>query len=366
MFRENRSHPATQLRFQALHEIAAEARSRLPRNIWDYMRGATETETTAKRNRMAIDSLALRPRVLRDVQGISLSSRFLGADLELPLTFAPIGSLESFDPEGGAAAARAAARHGMMTTLSSVSAPGLEETAAAAPGAKIFQLYVRGDDAWVDDHVQRAVAAGYTAFCLTVDVAVYSRRERDIVNRFVKPWRREAGGQNHQAALNWKDVERFKAKHDIPLLIKGIMTAEDAMMACDLGVEGVWVSNHGGRQLDQAQGAMAVLPGIVEAIEGRAAVIVDGGFLRGTDVIKALALGADLIGLGRLTAMGLGAAGEEGLVRAMDLLAEEMQIAMGLLGLTSLTQLGPECLTDAPAVAMPDVLSAFPLLDPDR
>ncbi|MBT3371694.1 MAG: alpha-hydroxy-acid oxidizing protein [Rhodospirillaceae bacterium] len=366
MFRDNRSNSGAQLRFQALHEIAAEARSRLPRNIWDYMRGATETETTAKRNRMAIDSLALRPRVLRDVQDISLSSKFLGADLELPLTFAPIGSLQSFDPEGGAAAARAAARHGMMTTLSSVSAPGLEETAAAAPGPKIFQLYVRGDDAWVDDHAERAIAAGYTAFCLTVDVAVYSRRERDIVNRFVKPWRRDAGGQNHQAALSWKDVERFKAKHDIPLLIKGVMTAEDAIIACDLGVDGVWVSNHGGRQLDQAQGALAVLPEIVDAMEDRAAVIVDGGFLRGTDVIKAIALGADVVGLGRLTAMGLGAGGEEGLTRAMDLLAEEMQIAMGLLGLTRLDQLGPECLTTAPAVDSPDVLSAFPLLDPNR
>ncbi len=366
MFRDNRSNSGAQLRFQALHEIAAEARSRLPRNIWDYMRGATETETTAKRNRMAIDSLALRPRVLRDVQDISLSSKFLGADLELPLTFAPIGSLQSFDPEGGAAAARAAARHGMMTTLSSVSAPGLEETAAAAPGPKIFQLYVRGDDAWVDDHAERAIAAGYTAFCLTVDVAVYSRRERDIVNRFVKPWRRDAGGQNHQAALSWKDVERFKAKHDIPLLIKGVMTAEDAIIACDLGVDGVWVSNHGGRQLDQAQGALAVLPEIVDAMEDRAAVIVDGGFLRGTDVIKAIALGADVVGLGRLTAMGLGAGGEEGLTRAMDLLAEEMQIAMGLLGLTRLDQLGPEGLTTAPAVDSPDVLSAFPLLDPNR
>ena len=225
---------------------------------------------------------------------------------------------------------------------------------------------MRGDDAWVDDHAERAIAAGYTAFCLTVDVAVYSRRERDIVNRFVKPWRRDAGGQNHQAALSWKDVERFKAKHDIPLLIKGVMTAEDAIIACDLGVDGVWVSNHGGRQLDQAQGALAVLPEIVDAMEDRAAVIVDGGFLRGTDVIKAIALGADVVGLGRLTAMGLGAGGEEGLTRAMDLLAEEMQIAMGLLGLTRLDQLGPECLTTAPAVDSPDVLSAFPLLDPNR
>ena len=363
MFRDNRSNAGAQVRFQALHEIAGEARARLPRNIWDYMRGATETETTAKRNRLALDTLALRPRMLRDVQDIDISSRFLGVDLELPLTFAPIGSLESFDPEGGAAAARAAARHGMMTTLSSVSAPGLEATAAAAAGPKIFQLYVRGDEAWIDDHVHRAVAAGYTAFCLTVDVAVYSRRERDIVNRFVKPWRKSAGGQNFQAALNWKDVERFKKTHDIPLLIKGIMTAEDAAIACDLGVEGVWVSNHGGRQLDHAQGSTAVLPEIVAAVDGRAAVVVDGGFLRGTDVIKALALGADLVGLGRLTAMGLGAAGEEGLVRAVDLLAEEMQIAMGLMGLTRLAELTPEHLIAAPATNQPGILSAFPLLE---
>jgi glycolate oxidase len=272
--------------------------------------------------------------------------------------------LESFDPEGGAAAARAAARHGMMTTLSSVSAPGLEATAAAAPGPKIFQLYVRGDEAWIDDHVHRAVAAGYTAFCLTVDVAVYSRRERDIVNRFVKPWRTRAGGQNYQASLNWQDVERFKRTHDIPLLLKGIMTAEDAALACDLGVDGIWVSNHGGRQLDHAQGSLAVLPEIVAAIAGRAAVIVDGGFLRGTDVVKAMALGADLVALGRLTAMGLGAAGEEGLVRAMDLLAEEMHLALGLMGKTSLAELSPGDLTPAPAAGPSDVLSAFPLLPP--
>ena len=135
-------------------------------------------------------------------------------------------------------------------------------------------------------------------------------------------------------------------------------------MACDLGVDGVWVSNHGGRQLDQAQGSTAVLPEIVAAIDGRAAVIVDGGFLRGTDIIKALALGADVVALGRLTAMGLGAAGEEGLVRAIDLLAEEMQIAMGLMGLTRLAELSPEHLTAAPAVGPPHVLSAFPLLPP--
>jgi glycolate oxidase len=363
--RQPRAEAALVERFQALHEIAAVAHARLEHNIWDYLVGGTETETTVKRNRHALDSLGLRPRMLRDASHVDLSTSFLGAELELPLATAPIGSLESFDPEGGAAAARAAGRQGMATTLSSVSKPGLEETAAAADGAKIFQLYVRGDDAWVDDHAHRAVEAGYLAFCLTVDVALYSRRERDIANRFVKPWRRTAGGTEYQAGLSWRQVEGFKRRHDIPLLLKGIMTAEDAVLACEHGVDGVWVSNHGGRQLDHALGSTAVLPEIVAAVDGRAAVVVDGGFLRGTDVIKALALGADLVALGRLTGMGLGAAGEEGLVRAIDLLAEEMHTAMGLMGAAKLADLGSDFVAEAPAVDRPHVLSAFPLLPDD-
>jgi glycolate oxidase len=361
--RRPRATPEMTERFQTLQEFVPVARARLNRNIWNYLVGASETETSARRNRLAIDTLALKPRVLRDVTQVDISATFAGEELSLPIILAPIGSLESFDPDGGAAAARAAAESGIITCLSSVSEPGLEATAAAADGPKIFQLYVRGDEEWIDDHVQRAVAAGYTAFCLTVDTAHYSRRERDLANRFVKYWRTRATGRNFQAALNWKDVERFKEKHDIPLLLKGIMTVEDAERAVDLGVDGIWVSNHGGRQLDHTEGTTDVLPRIAAAVDGAAGIIIDGGFWRGTDIVKALALGADAVALGRFTGMALGAAGADGLVRAIDLLAEEMETAMALMGLNSLSHLSISCLTNAPSVTPPHVLSAFPLLD---
>lgn len=360
---EGAADPVTTEHFQTLHEIAQTARQRLPRNIWDYLIGGTETETALRRNRMAIDTLALRPRVLRDVSFVDTSTNFLGAGLKLPLMCAPIGSLESFEPGGGATAAKATARVGALTCLSSVSGPGLEATAAAADGHKIYQLYVRGDGDWIDEQVQRAIDNGYLAFCLTVDTAIYSRRERDIANRFIKPWRSSAIGFEFQSSLNWDDVRRFKDRHDLPLLLKGIMTGEDAAMAAELGVDAVWVSNHGGRQVDHAQGTMTVLPEIVGAVGGRSRIVIDGGFLRGTDIVKALAAGADIVALGRFTGLALAAAGEEGLVRALDLLAEEMWTAMGLVGATKLSEIVPEHIEAAPATAEPRVFSAFPLID---
>src|SRR5919202_3150466 len=243
--------------FLTLHEFVKEAKGRLSPGNWDYLVGATETETTMMRNRMALDSVAFRPRVLRDVSKIDVSGRFLGRKITLPVMLAPVGGLENFDPEGGAPAARAAAAHGVPIMVSSVSMPGLEPMAqAAANGIKIFQLYVRGDFAWIEEITRRAADAGYDAFCLTVDTAIYSRRERDIAKRFAKPWRQRATGLHHQAALNWDDVRRFKDRHRIPLALKGIATAEDAALACKHGVEAVYVSNHGGRQLDHGRGAI--------------------------------------------------------------------------------------------------------------
>jgi glycolate oxidase len=252
--------------------------------------------------------------------------------------------------------------------LSSVCNPGLEATAEAAGATRIFQLYVRGDDAWVDDHVRRAVAHGYAAFCLTVDTAVYSRRERDLARRFVKPWRARATGIEYQSALSWDQVKRFKDVHDVPLVLKGIATGEDAETACDHGVDAVYVSNHGGRQLDHGRGSLAVLPEVVAAVRGRARVWVDGGFVRGTDIVKAIALGAGAVGLGRIACMGLAAGGEAGLERVLELLEDEVRIAMGLLGVTRLADLDPTYLHPAEPVAPPSVTSAFPLLDldPDR
>ena len=236
-------------------------------------------------------------------------------------------------------------------------------TAAAADTVRMFQLYVRGDDAWVDDHVKRAVDHGYMAFCLTVDVAMYSRRERDLVGRFVKPWRATApAGSSFQSGLSWDQVKRFKDKHAMPLIIKGIATAEDAEIAVQHGVEVVYCSNHGGRQLDHGLGSAAVLPEIVKAVAGRAEVWVDGGFMRGTDVVKAIALGASMVGLGRLPCLALAAAGVPGLVRALDILENEIQTCLGLLGVTSFAELTPQHVTHAPPVGEHSVFSAFPLL----
>jgi len=348
--------------YQTLHELARAARRNLSDGPWDYLVGGTETETTVKRNRLAIDTVAFRPRVLRDVSKVDSSSTFFGRPVRLPVMLAPVGSVESFTPGGGATAAKGSGAFGVPHMLSSACNPGLEATAKAADNYRIFQLYVRGDDAFVDDHVRRARDHGYTIFCMTVDSANYSRRERDIDKRFVKPWRQAATGMNWQAALSWDQVKRFKDTHDIPLILKGIATAEDAAIACDHGVEGVYVSNHGGRQLDHGMGSLAVLPEVVRAVDGRATVMVDGGFMRGADVVKAIALGAQIVGLGRLQCLGLAAAGQAGLERALELLEDEIRICLGLLGVTSYSQLDASYVREAPAVTVPHVLSAFPLL----
>jgi len=341
----------------------AAARSNLPPGPWSYLIGSAETETTVRRNRQALDSIAFRPRVLRDVSRIDSSSMFLGTKTRLPVMLAPIGGLESIVDGGAAAAARAAAQFGVPQMLSSVCQPGLEQTAAAADAVRVFQLYVRGDDAWVDDFVRRAKDNGFCAFCLTVDVAHYSRRERDIVGRFVKPWRaRAVEGAGFQAGLSWDHVKRFKDKHDLPLIIKGIATVEDAELAVQHGVEVVYVSNHGGRQLDHGLGSLSVLPEVIKTVAGRAEVWVDGGFMRGSDVVKAIALGAKTVGIGRLCGLGLAAAGAPGLVRTLELLEEEIRTCLGLLGVTSYAELSPAHLAAAPAVNPPDIFSAFPLL----
>ena len=349
--------------FQTLHEIVAAAHAALDRNLWDYVAGATETETTMRRNRMALDRIAFRPRVLNDVSSIDSSADFLGKRVRLPVALAPVGGLESLGRQGGVTVARAAGQAGVPFILSSVTQLGLEAVAQAAAGPKVFQLYVRGDAAWVDDHVRRATASGYDAFCITVDSAIYSRRERDIANRFAKPWRGATPGMDYQAAFNWDDLRRFRDKHQVTLILKGIATAEDADLACRHGVDVVYVSNHGGRQLDHGLGAMDVLPEVVDAVAGRARIMVDGGISRGTDVVKAIALGAHAVGIGRLYCYGLAAAGAAGIVRVIELLEIEVQQCLGLLGLTGFAGLNRSHLREAQPVAEAHVHSAFPLLE---
>jgi glycolate oxidase len=350
--------------FLTLQEIVAAAQRNLPPGPWAYLVGGAETETTVKRNRQALDAIAFRPRVLRDVSRIDATTRILGRPARLPLFLAPIGGLESLVEGGAAAAARAATQFGIPTMLSSVCQPGLEQTAAASgDGSRIFQLYVRGDDAWVDEFARRAREHGYAAFCLTVDVAMYSRRERDLIGRFVKPWRTGFAEVSHfQAALSWDQVKRFKDKHSMPLIIKGIAAAEDAELAVEHGVEVVYVSNHGGRQLDHGLGSAAVLPEILRAVQGKAEVWVDGGFMRGTDIVKAMALGASAVGIGRLCGLGLAAAGVPGLVRTLEILEDEVRICLGLLGASSLAEITPQHIAPASPVSDAHVFSAFPHL----
>jgi isopentenyl diphosphate isomerase/L-lactate dehydrogenase-like FMN-dependent dehydrogenase len=350
--------------FENLHELVAKARANLNQNAWDYIVGGTETETTLRRNRMALDEIAFRPRVLRNVSQVDTAVEVFGRKLRLPVVLAPVGALETFDPGGAASVVRAVDRFGAAHMLSSVSDPGMEEVARAAPGAlRIYQLYVRGDDAFVEDHVSRAIESGNTAFCLTVDTAHYSRRERDLAKRHVTVGRSRVAGREFQMTLDWRTVKLIKDKYKIPLIIKGIATAEDAKIAIDHGVEWVYVSNHGGRQLDHGRGAMQVLPEIVGAVAGRAKIMVDGSFCRGTDIVKAIAAGADLVGIGRLQCWALAAAGEAGVVRMLELLEDEVRRCLGLLGVNSFAELDKSYLHAAAPTNLPDVFSAFPLLE---
>ena len=360
-------------RFQNLHEFIKVARANLNRNAWDYLIGASETETTVARNRLALDALGFRPRVLCDVSEVDCSGTLFGKKLRMPVLLAPVGSLENFEPDGGATVAKAVTEFGNGMILSCVSHPGLEATAAASGGGfKIFQLYVLGDAGWVDDQFRRAIDAGYNAFCITVDTDRYSRRERDIAKRHR---RGRAGGASpvvggdarvFQARFNWRDVERCRAKFDIPLILKGIATVEDARRAVELGVDCVYVSNHGGRQLDHGLGSIDVLPEIVESVGGKARIIVDGGISRGTDVVKAMILGADAVAVGRLYVYGLAAAGAPGIVRLLEILEHEITICLALLGVTSFAALDKSYICPARPVTPPHVHSAFPLLDLPR
>src|SRR5438105_14508674 len=220
-----------------LHEIVAKARQNLNQNDWDYIVGGVESETTLRRNRMALDAIAFRPRVLRDVSKVDSSVSEFGRKLRLPVVLAPVGSLESFHAAGAESVVRAVDKFGAAHMLSSVCDPGLEQLAAAAPKAlRFYQLYVPGDEGWVDDHVERSIAHGYAALRLTVDTAHYSRRERDIAKRFVTAGRRRVQGRAFQAAMDWRTVKRITSRLKIPPALKGIATGAAAAVALATGV----------------------------------------------------------------------------------------------------------------------------------
>jgi glycolate oxidase len=340
-------------------EIIQAARRNLPQDVWDYLTGGAESETTMRRNRLGFDSLGLRPRVLVDVSKVDTSTTFLGQKLRIPVMMAPIGSLQTITPEGGVAVAKAAAEFGTMNFVSSVTQPSLEEIAASTNHPKIFQLYIRGGLDWCAEIVGRVKKAGYIALCLTVDTAHYSRRERPLLNRWQPPSRRTETGRIFQAMLTWEMADAIKKIAGMPLIIKGIATAEDAKIAVDHGVDVIYISNHGGRQLDHGRGTIDILPEIVEAAGGKAEIVLDGGVTRGTDVVKALALGCKAVTIGKLQGWGLGAGGQAGLVRVLQLLEEEITIDMALLGVTRVDQITANYVCKAPPTTFAHEMSAF-------
>ena len=345
--------------FVTNQEIILAARRNLTQDIWDYLSGGAESETTMRRNRIAFDSLALRPRICMDVSKIDTSTTFLGQKLRIPVMMAPIGSLQTITPEGGVAVAKAAAEFGTMNFVSSVTQPSLEEIAASTKHPKIFQLYIRGGLDWCEEIIHRVKQAGYMALCLTVDTAHYSRRERQMMNRWLPPNKRAETTRHFQATLTWEMMAAIKKMAGLPFILKGVATAEDAKIALDHGVDVIYISNHGGRQLDHGRGTMDVLPEIVEAVRGKADIILDGSILRGTDVLKAVALGCKAVTIGKLQGWGLGAGGQAGLVRVLELLEEELIIDMGLLGVTRIDQISEKYVCKAPPVCFPNEMSAF-------
>jgi glycolate oxidase len=304
--------------------------------------------------------------VLVDVSRVDRSTTFLGHHLRIPVLLAPIGGLQNFDPEGGVAVARAAHEFGTLHIVSSATLPSLEETAAASTSPKIFQLYIRGDWEWAKDMIDRIKAAGYQGFCITVDSAIYSRRERPLISRWSVDNTRSPQNREWQARVTWDDMVRMRDYAGLPFLLKGVMSPEDAALAVQHGVDALWVSNHGGRQLDHGEGTLDVLPEILDVVGDAAEVVVDSGILRGTDVIKALALGAKAVAIGKLQGWGLAAAGQAGVVRVLEILDEEIRVSMGLLGVTSVGQLNKSYLRPAEPTTPPHEMSAWVNLPGNR
>lgn len=353
-------------RFQNLHEFLKAARFKLNRNNWDYIVGGTETETTLARNRQSLDCIAFKPRVLRNVQNVDCSTELYGRKIRLPVLIAPVGGLQLFWEGGVATVAEAAGEFGIPMMQSSATEPPIEEVAKKAPDAfKIFQLYARGDDKYIDDFYKRSQDAGFAPqFCFTVDLAHYSRRERDVVKRHNRIANRSAEEHRNLAGLDWGTIDRFQKRFPkAQIIIKGIQTAEDAQLCLDHGIAGIYVTNHGGRALDHARGAMDILPEVVEAVKGKVPIIIDGAFYRGTDVLKAIAMGATAVGIGRLYCYALAAAGRPGIVRMLELLEDEIKRDLGLMGCESVKKLDKSYVCPAIPVRTADVFSAYHLGD---
>jgi isopentenyl diphosphate isomerase/L-lactate dehydrogenase-like FMN-dependent dehydrogenase len=360
-------------RAQSIADLRLLARRRLPKAVFDFIDGGAADERTMRGNESAFDDWFLLPRVAIDVSNRQLGRSILGSSSAMPIMLSPTGLAGFFRRDGEVAAARAAARHGLPFCLSTNSIASIEDVARAVPdGDRWFQLYFLRDREWMDGLLRRATEARYRVLCLTVDLPLTGKRERDARNGFTLPLRptfssvfdmacrpgwvfdamrspprfgnfaTPASGNftsvaQHVASLfdpraNWDDVARIREQWKGPLAIKGILHPADAAKAVDLGADAIIVSNHGGRQLDHSPPALIALPDIATAVNGRAEIILDGGVRRGTDILKAIALGATAAGSGRSFLWGLSAGGEAGVERVIAIFRQEMDNAMALLG----------------------------------
>jgi L-lactate dehydrogenase (cytochrome) len=373
-------------RSATIEDLRRIARRRLPRGVFDYIDGGAEDELTLAANSAAYRRLIFSPRVLRDVSEVDISSTLLGRTLAYPLVLAPTGFTRIADPQGELAVARAAGRAELPYTLSTLGTRSIEEVAAVGGERLWFQVYTWRDRDLVADMIKRAAAAGYEALCLTVDTAVLGRRERDVRRGFTLPpkvglstildgivhpgWSwgfltsepivfanvagmsvgdgtdaislAEYVGTQFDPGLSWGDLDWLRQHWDGPIVIKGIQSVEDAIIAADRGVEAIAISNHGGRQLDSAPATLDLLPSIAEAVAGRTEIICDGGVRRGSDIVKALALGANAVMAGRPYLYGLGAAGEAGVDQVLANFGSEMKRTMANIGCASVEELGSD------------------------
>jgi 4-hydroxymandelate oxidase len=347
-----------------LLDLEAAARARMDPAAYDYFAGGADAELTLADNRRAFDRFVLRPRVLVGVDAVDTSTTVLGARLALPVVLAPTAFNKLAHPDGELAAVRAAGAAGTVMCCSTIASTSLEDVAAAARGPLWFQLYVYRDRRVTEDLVRRAEAAGYQALVLTVDTPRLGRRERDVRNRFALPdgvtianlaqygadatgWPTSSSFTEYvhrllDASLTWESVDWLRATTKLPVLIKGILTAADAELAAAHGASGVIVSNHGGRQLDGTIATIDALPEVTSQVGGRITVLLDGGVRRGTDVLKALALGASAVLIGRPYLWGLAADGEAGVRRVLEMLRSEVELALALAGCRSVADVTPD------------------------
>lgn len=308
------------------------ARARLPKEVYDFVAGGAGDEWTLRENTRAFERWILRPRVLRGVVEPDTGTEVLGVPLSMPVLIAPWAYQGLVHPDGELATARAAGRAGTLMVVSTPAERHLEAIAAAADAPRWFQLYVLRDRVASEGMLDRAVEAGYGAVVFTVDLPVGGLRYRDARNGFEIPPSMRARGGDYDPLLTWDDIAWIKDRTGLPVLVKGILAAEDAPLAIEAGADGIVVSNHGGRQLDATAAGVDALPDVVETVAGRIPVLMDGGVRRGTDILTALALGAAAVLVGRPVAWGLAADGEDGVARVLEILRAELENAMILTG----------------------------------